>query len=134
MSLFFNLKKKAINDSNLKCLIRIFASETKSDLEISTTTSTITTNATKSTNNSNKKSIDALIKSTGSAILTNSTKSFTNTKMIWTKMCRLAANLFIDKSSVQVKSLFNNGKYKLVLDLLNCIYKRVLRVFNQVFD
>ena len=113
-------------------MIRIFASETKSDLEISTTTtSTITSNATKSTNNSNKKSIDTLIKSTGSAILTNSTKSFTNTKMIWTKMCRLAANLCIDKSSVQVKSLFNNGKYKynkLVLDLLNCIYKRVLQV------
>ncbi len=43
--------------------------------------------------------------------------------MIWTKMCRLAANLCIDKSSVQVKSLFNNGKYKfnkLFLHLLNC--------------
>ena len=109
-------------------MIRIFASETKSDLEISTTTTTttttsITTNATKSTKTSNKKSIDTLIKSTGSAILANSTKSFTNTKMIWTKMCRLAANLCIDKSSVQVKSLFNNGKYKfnkLFLHLLNC--------------
>lgn len=36
-------------------------------------------------------------------------KVFYNAKKVWTKMCRLAANLCIDKNSVLVRKLFNNG-------------------------
>ena len=80
------------------------------------TNATITTN---NNNKSNKNSIPKLIESTGSAIIsTDSMKSFTNIKTVWTKMCRLAANLCIDNSSFQVKSLFNTDKYKIYINKL----------------
>ena len=53
-------------------------------------------------------------------------KTFYNAKKYWTKMCRLAANLCVQESSAQVKSLFANDFFA---SLFKCIDKQ-----NQMFQ
>jgi hypothetical protein len=43
-----------------------------------------------------------------------STFDIDDIKKLWSKMCRLAANLCLEKNSKRIKNLFTSGKYFLV--------------------
>lgn len=101
------IKKKAINDTNLKCLLKIFAVALKIELD---SLNKPVQPVKKTLGEKQKLQLSDVIVSTANSAATRTTQVFYNVKRIWTKMCRLAANLCVDKNTVQVKRLFTNGK------------------------
>ncbi len=68
---------------------------------------------------------------------TTSIYTIENMRKLWSKMCRLSANIFHEKYTQQIKDLFSNGNCKTFLKLLNIInayiYKRRSLYIKQLF-
>lgn len=104
----------------MKCLLRIFAYTFRLEMENLNRTVVVK----KSLEEQQKELLAGAIKST-SKVLTDKLdlqarlKCFTAAKKFWTKMCRLAANLCVDKHSTLVKKLFNNGLFSSYIYIYN---------------
>lgn len=88
-----------INDSNLKCLFELFAQKTITDIE------------SKQTSSAKIESLPVSTNSSSSSLTHESAFNIDDIKKLWSKMCRLAANLCLEKSSKRIRNLFTSGNF-----------------------